>query len=94
MTINIHRMLLNVPGMSWLSLEHSMDKCSYLGVDSHIDLQVESSLSTLPIDVRNIHFRRNDVSRGGGEETGRGGGGGGEGEEVPIASGTVGAPQS
>ena len=31
-TIDISRMFLNVPGMSWLSLEHSMDKCGYLGI--------------------------------------------------------------
>ena len=30
MTIDIHRMLLNVPGIFWLFLEHSMDKCAYL----------------------------------------------------------------
>ena len=31
-TINIHRMFLNVSGMSWLPLENSVYKCGYLGV--------------------------------------------------------------
>ena len=33
-TIDIQRMFLNVPVMSWLSLEHSMDKCGYLGYNT------------------------------------------------------------
>ena len=31
-TIDTHRMFLNAPVISWLSLEHSMDKCGYLGM--------------------------------------------------------------
>ena len=42
-------MLLNVPGMSWLLLEHSVDKCGYLG-EAHGDTSAFVNLIPVVID--------------------------------------------